>query len=140
MDLTVYTETGADDDLTWLGSAHGTQETNSVTLAGALFTGLFADGHIPSGVAIAKITAAGATQGMYGPYDDTASDGRQTFAGYLYTHVNVNQRQGTAFVTHNVGGALYWHGEVIAANLPLQSGAGSIDAAGKADNPLIHHV
>lgn len=140
VDLTVYTETGSDDDQSWLGSDHGTDATDSIMLAGALFTGVWTDGRVPSGVAVAKITAAGPTLGMYGPYDDAASDGRQVFAGFLYTHAAVIQRQGIAFQTNNVGGALLWHGEIVQANLPAQSGVGSIDAAGKVDNPLFRYV
>lgn len=41
---------------------------------------------LPDGTLVAKITAVGATQGQYGPYDPAAADGRQllTSLGLLY--------------------------------------------------------
>lgn len=41
----------------WLGSAHGTQECESITLDGAVFKAAFADGVVPSGVVVAKNVA-----------------------------------------------------------------------------------
>lgn len=123
MDLTITSESGVDDNRSWLGSAHAANAMDSITLVGALFTGTWTDGKVPSGVALGKVTASGS----YGPYDDAASDGRQVMVGHLGTGQSVIGKDGA---THNVGGALYWHGEVVEANLPASHG---VDANGKAD-------
>jgi hypothetical protein len=39
----------------------------------------YANYYVPSGLVVGKVTASG----LYGPYDDTAVDGRQTAVGYL---------------------------------------------------------
>ena len=49
--------------------------TIATTTAGV--TGHYVNGYIPSGFPLGKITATG----LYGPYDDTANDGRQTCKG-----------------------------------------------------------
>lgn len=69
MDLAQTTESWVSDDQSWLGSAHGTNEGDTVTLDPTTFDLVtkFPNGFIPSGVVIAKITSGGNT-GMYGPY------------------------------------------------------------------------
>lgn len=113
----------------WLGSRHGTDVTQTITLATSTFTAgtHFPNGFVPSGTVLGKITSVGATQNMYGPYDDAASDGRQVAAGFLFTSVKMRTSG------PNVGAAIHWHGVVIASKLPLQSGTGALDANGKAD-------
>ncbi|WP_433662455.1 head decoration protein [Nocardia sp. CA-128927] len=58
----------------------------SVTLDMSKFTAAqMPDGHLPSGIVLAKITAAGPSQGKYGPYDKTATaEGRDVPAGFLW--------------------------------------------------------
>lgn len=58
------------EDRSWLGDADGTQATRSITLATSLFTKAthFPLGVLKSGTVLARVTAAGATQRMYGPY------------------------------------------------------------------------
>lgn len=117
----------------WLASPHGTDPgmTPSVTLSVAAFTEgtHYPNGFVPSGTVLGKITASG----LYGPYDDAASDGRQTAAGILYGSLQVKGAT-------KVGGAVVLHGLVTQSKLPFQSGTGSIDAAGKADLKLIQFV
>ncbi len=131
MDLTITTETAVDDNRHWLGVKFGTDTMRPITLAGALFTGTWADGHIPSGVTLAQVTDVGATQTMYGPYDNAATDGRTLMAGHLGTGQSVIKGGGT----HNVGAALLWQGLVIVANLPASHG---LDANGRAD--VVNHI
>jgi hypothetical protein len=51
------------DDQSWLGSAHGTNECDTITLDGPACLDAFPDGVIPSGTVLGKITATG----KYGP-------------------------------------------------------------------------
>jgi hypothetical protein len=69
MDLSQTTETFVSDDQSWLGSAHGTNEGDTVTLDPTTFdlVTAFPNGFIPSGVVVAKITSGG-NAGMYGQY------------------------------------------------------------------------
>ena len=70
----------------WLGSPHGTDAPIHVTFDFATFThaNFTATGQIQNGCLLGKITASG----KYGPYDDAATDGRQTLSGFLFTAVN----------------------------------------------------
>lgn len=70
MDLTITSETLADDDRDWLASSHGTNTADTVTLDGSAFTGTWTDGVIPSGVALGKI----ASTGLYAPFDGGSSE------------------------------------------------------------------
>ena len=117
------------EDRSWLASQHGTDSMQTVTLANATFTQNthYPNGFVPSGTVLGKITAAGATQGMYGPYDNAATDGRQTAVGFLYSNTKL------VAGGKNVGAPIHWHGAVWAARLPLQAGTGSLDAAGQTD-------
>jgi hypothetical protein len=122
------TETFGQEDQSWLGSAHGTDMARSITLDVSMFTANthYPQGFLLSGLPIAKITGTGqgGVVGKYGPYDDTATDGRTTLAGFLLTGVRVN----TADNTVDVQGALYIHGVVVASKLPV-----AVDANGQAD-------
>lgn len=123
MNLTQRTEAFLSDDQSWLGSAHGLDSTESITLDTSTFTaGTHYDvlgGRFTSGIPLAKIT----TGGKYGPYDNAASDGRETLVGFLYSEVGVPD-----LATVDPSGALVWHGKVVEARLPI-----AVDAAGKAD-------
>lgn len=76
------------DDQSWLGTAHGTNECDTITLDGVAVLDAFPDGVIPSGVVLGKITASG----KYGPYSGTGS-----------TAVNEVQ---SVTVTNATGGAI----------------------------------
>lgn len=112
----------------WLGSRDGTDVTQTITLATATFTAgtHYPNGFIPSGTVLGQITS-GQYAGMYGPYDNAASDGRQVAVGFLYSNQKV--RSGGP----NVGAPIHWRGIIKSAKLPFQSGTGSLDTAGKAD-------
>lgn len=124
MDISVRTETRQVEDRSWLGSAHGTEATRSITLDVSAFTEAdhYPNGYIPSGIALGRITASG----LYGPYDNAAADGTQVLVGHLFSSVQVQPADDTI----NVGAALFEHGKVVIANLPDNHG---VDAAGAAD-------
>lgn len=114
------------EDRSWLAGPHGTEPgaTPTVTLDVASFsTAQKADGYIHSGLALGKITATG----LYGPYDNAATDGRETAAGLLFSSVDVSQGQ------TKVPTGLLVHGFVYEAKLPA-----AVDTAGKTELRLIH--
>lgn len=121
MDLSVRTESHYQDNQSWLGAAHGTDAGRSITLDTSAFTAgtHYPNGFFPSGLPLGKITATG----MYGPYNNGASDGTEVLAGFLLTPVKPGSP-----TTVDVGGVLFEHGRVVEANLPI-----AIDAAGRAD-------
>lgn len=118
------------ENFSWLGSAHGTDSTQTITLVKSLFAAksYYTDNQlIPGGVAIGRITAAGATQDMYGPYDPAAADGRETMAGHLFTTKSVT---GSGLY---IGAALLHHGVVRLSKLTAITADHGVDAAGQAD-------
>lgn len=125
MQLGIVTEQyGATEDHSWVGSAHGTEAPDGVTLDQASCVALFPTGFVPSGTVLNKITATG----LYGPVDTGASDGRQTLGQdlrvlWMSQNLQAGGRFGQAFV--NTGAPVIWHGELVAAKLPRQTGAGS---------------
>ena len=129
-DISVRSSTYQVEDRSWLVGTHGVDMTPGITLDISKFTKAthFANGYIPSGTAIAKITASG----LYGPYDDSKSDGTQVAAGLLFSSVRAIDPVGNNLA--KVGGARFIHGLNNTAKLPANSG---IDANGKADLPLI---
>ena len=134
MKLGIQRETfAAPEDYSWLGSAHGTNEADPITLNGDLFLAAFPTGIVPGGTVVGKVTATG----LYAPYTDAATHGAgtDTAAGHLLTTVDLG---GTvAADVGNVGAALYWHGEVIVAKLKTNHG---LTAAARADLPQIRYV
>jgi hypothetical protein len=127
VDITLQpTETYTAEDRSWLGSRDGTDVTQTVTLDTSAFTEAthFPNGYIPSGVVLGRITATD----LFGPYDDTASDGRQVAVGFLYSNTKV--RTGGP----DVGAPIHWRGIIRAARLPLATNVtGGLDANGKTD-------
>lgn len=69
-DLSVQTNTYTTEKQSWLGSAHGTNECDSVTLDADKFLGAFPTGIVPSGVVLGMITATG----LYAPYGASPSE------------------------------------------------------------------
>jgi hypothetical protein len=106
------------EDRSWLGSADGTGVCKPATLAPSLFTKAthFPNGVVKSGTWLAKVTAVGATQGLYGPYTPGASNGLQTVAGVLYN--TTPMAEGGA----NTAVPLQERGVVIPAKLPANNG------------------
>lgn len=125
MDLSLKTETFTVEDQRWLGSAHGTEMGRSITLDTSAFTSgtHYPNGYFPSGLPLGKITATG----LYGPYNNGSSDGTETLAGFLLCSVDA-----PSVNTVDVQGALYEHGRVIEAYLPVAIDAGArTDVAGR---------
>ena len=128
-DISVRTTTRSNEDQTWLGNGgKPIGENRSIILDRSAFDfdATFTDGYIPSGVALAEITATG----LYGPYDDAGAGGLAVMAGHLFVSVAYDDAS-----TGDIAAALFWNGEVIEANLPADHG---LDAAGKAD--VANHI
>lgn len=119
------------EDQSWLGSAHGTNTADTITLDKVLCLAAFPTGIVPSGVALGKVTATG----RYAPYADANVDGTGTALGLLFQTVDF--RGTTAGTTQDSPAALFWHGEVVTAKLPASNG---VDAAAKADMTQIRFV
>lgn len=121
MDLSVRTDSVGTDDQSWLGSRHGTNNARTVTLAKASFNSgtHYPLGFLRSGTPLAKYTSGGNT-GLYGPYTPGATDGTQTFVGFLLTPQSVTSGTG------NIVGPLMDHGRIVEARLPI-----AIDSAAK---------
>lgn len=124
MDLVVRTTSSISEDQSWLGSAHGTETGDPITLDLSTFTAgtHFPNGFLPSGMCLGKITASGA----YGLYLDAAVDGRTVMVGHLFKPVVVASDN----VTGKAMGTILRHCQVVEAKLPANSG---IDANGKTD-------
>jgi len=125
VDISVRSETWGVEDRSWLGSAHGTEATRTITLDVSAFTEAthYPEGYIASGTVVGRITATG----LYGPYSAGAADGRQNAAGFLFNSISI---KGTA----DVGAPLLEHGMVIEDRLPANSGydaAAGTDMAGR---------
>lgn len=128
-DISVRSTSYAVDNRDWLVGQHGVDVTPSVTLDISKFTKNthYPDGFIKSGTPLGKITATG----LYGPYNDAASDGTEVCAGLLFSFVRaIDPNNGNTLV--KAGGARFVHGLVNTAKLPI-----AINANGKADLPAI---
>lgn len=101
------------DNQDWLASSHGVDAADSITLDATSLLNAFPSGEVPSGVEVSRDPDTGryivgiraAATGV------TASDR----AGFLLHAVKA-----TAGV--NPVGALHWHGEVVAARVPIGAG------------------
>ena len=125
MNLSQVSESFGQENQTWLGSAHGTDAARSITLDKSTFTSgtHYPNGYLLSGIGLGKITATG----KYGPYDNAASDGTQTLAGFLFTSIPV------ASTDVDPQGALLLHCVVVEALLPVSLGDSTAIAAAKVD-------
>lgn len=124
-DISVRSTSYGVDDRAWLIGQHGVDITPSVTLDISKFTKNthYPDGYIKSGQPLGIVTATG----LYGPYDNSASDGREVCRGLLFSFVRaIDPSNGNTLV--KVGGARFVHGLVKESKLPV-----AIDSAGKAD-------
>lgn len=131
-DISVTSQDYQIDDRQWLlTELVGHQQavgTDFGVLDFAKFTAAthYPNGYIPSGTVLGEVT----TGGRLGPYDDAATDGRQTAVGFLYNATRV-----PAVVATKVAAAVIDCFAVIdASKLPTASG---LDAAGRADLPLV---
>jgi hypothetical protein len=124
------------EDRRWLRDIHGLTDTVGGTLDGSLFTAAaFPGGVVRSGTVVAQVTAAGASQRLFGPYDPAAADGRQTPAsGRTYLLVDTH----TVAAGRRVSVALLDHGAVLRNLLPAQAtAAGRCDAAAEGGLPRV---
>lgn len=120
-DITVRKTEYQVEKRSWLLGPVGTEpgQTPSITLDLAAFaTNRYPNGFIPSGTVLGKIT----TSGLYGPYDNAATDGTEVARGLLFSSIHVPAATG------KVGGALLKAGNIDATKLPFTSGKGSFDA------------
>lgn len=137
-DISVVTTPFQVENRSWLLSPHGAETAISGTLDVSALTAAthYPNGFVPSGLVLGLITATN----LYGPYDDTAVDGRQTAAGFLFSAVKIPN---LADLTKDVGIAVLAHCFVKISKLPVQSagtpaGRGYIDAAAQTDLKLVH--
>lgn len=90
-DISVESTTYLPADRPWLlweaDGRVGSSPTDSGLINFALFTANthYPNGYIPSGVVLGRVTSGG----RLGPYDNGASDGRQTAVGFLYNATKV---------------------------------------------------
>lgn len=119
-------------DQTWLASNHGLSNGQTRTLDISKFTsGTHYDSTtkvLYSGIALGKITASG----LYGPYDASASDGRQSaLDSFLLFEQPLLRADGSTSTVQAV--AVIRHGFIIPANLPIAAqragGASDVTAA-----------
>lgn len=121
MILAQTTEQFGSDDQSWLGSAHGTDATETIALDTSTFTAAthYPDGYFKSGIPLGRLTAGG----KYGPYNGAATDGREVLVGFLFAAVKA-----PTVNTIDPAAALLTHGKVRESRLPV-----TVDAAAKAD-------
>lgn len=122
MDISVRTVPDfVGEDRSWLASQDGTQNPKSGVLAIPLFTKAthYPNGVIKSGTLVVKATS-GTHSGKYGPYDSTATDGRQNAANafHLFNTTSVDWRSAAVYT----GCPLLRRGFIREANLPANSG------------------
>lgn|GEM_PF-546127 len=106
MDLSLRTETFAQEDQTWLASAHGTSNARSVTLDRDAIDNAVDSGMVKSGTPLGRISASG----KFGLYDPEADDGTEVLWGFLFTTVAVKDG--------DVVAAMLDHGKVFAERCP----------------------
>ncbi|MBC7327553.1 head decoration protein [bacterium] len=99
----------------FLASEHGTEVRIPITIACGYINEQQVWDKLSAGTVLGKITASG----KYGPYDDSATDGRQTAVGILGEDVDAT--------SSDVGTFMYVHCIVYASQLT------GLDANGKAD-------
>ncbi|KQQ22538.1 hypothetical protein ASF48_04970 [Rathayibacter sp. Leaf299] len=118
MDLSITSTSTGGSDKTWLASDHGLSNALPRTLDVTKFvSGVHYDAAtkvLKSGIAIAKITAGG----LYGPYDTTATDGRQT-AYDSFTAVEVPLLLANGATSAKVAVAVVRHAIINTPALPV---------------------
>lgn len=126
-DISLQTTTYQVGNRSWLLKEPDDFKAN-VTLDISKFTAgtHYPNGYIPSGVVLGKVTASG----LFGPYDSSASDGRQTAYGITYGDVRAVRQNGST-ATKVGTGAVVADAVVSVAKLPFQSGAGAVDSGAK---------
>lgn len=120
VDLTVESGSFGLDSREWLGSAHGTQATRTVTIDCDDFIGqniggavLAAGDFLPSGVKLGSADGVTFVRSMA-----AAVDGSEDAQGHLYSGVTLKAGR-------RIGVALYEHGKVRVSKLPAGAGDGA---------------
>jgi hypothetical protein len=124
MDISPVTTSHAPSNNAWAISADWVE---SVTVDGAVGfdpATHFPAGILPSGTALAKVTASA----KYALYDQDAVDGRTVFVGFTHGDITIS-------ATKSVGAAMLTHGQVREAQLPF-----AVAGTAWADNPLIRRI
>jgi hypothetical protein len=118
-------------DQRWVGNGgEPAMKPVSVVLDKSAFTTTFANGYIPAGVVLGRVTATG----MCVPYSNAAADGSETAIGLLFTDVPYD-RDGAA--GDDLGAPMFTAGEVLVDFLPTSNG---LDANARTDLKLIRFV
>jgi hypothetical protein len=119
MNLGIRKTTFGAEDQSWLGSAHGTQSGDPLTLDAAACIAIaeFATGTVPSGIPLKR-----AGSGRYAPAITA-----EVPDAHLFTTVDLTAG-GTQTAAHTPATGL-WHGEIIAAKVPAYTGKTSVVAA-----------
>lgn len=102
----------------WLGSAHGTQAMDSITLDGANLGALFPSGVIPSGIPLKR---AGS-----GKYQACITTDVPEY--FLFTTTDLTAG-GTMPATTDSPASGLWTGEIVVAKTPAYTGKTSVVAA-----------
>lgn len=127
MKLSITRETFSPaEDQTWLGSAHGTNECESITLDASSFVDTFTDGIVPSGVVVSIDTGS-----------DLAVLGADGGGAVYHLFTTTDLHGTTAETAVDTPAAGFWHGQIIVANLPADHG---LDVAAAALLPQVNYV
>lgn len=134
-DIRVKKTSYQSEDRSWLLSqwGQGPGENPSVLLDISAFTKAthYPNGYIKSGEPLGVISASSnGEQIVVGPYDNAASDGRQTCYGFLHSAITVPDVNDN---TQDVAGAAVVAGFIKLSRLPR-----TLDSAGQADLKLCH--
>ena len=110
MDISLTTKGIGRDDLSWLGSAHATNNAQTITLdltSGFADADFYGKGFIPSGVPVIKLDS-----GLYGLYTEESG---KPLAGFILT---AQDNPGTTAT--RVSAPLLDHGRIKVGNLPVE--------------------
>lgn len=119
MNLGIRTTTfGPAENQEWLGSAHGTQSPDSLTLDAASLVALFTSGVVPSGIPLKR-------DGATGKYKAAITAEVPDYFLLTTTDLTAGGTQ-TAADTPAAG---IWTGEIVAAKVPAYTGKTSVVAA-----------
>ncbi|MGW6698852.1 potassium transporter [Nocardia sp. NPDC055049] len=106
MQLSPRVETWSAGNLSWLGSAHGTDAARTITINVTAAAAKIVNGYIKSGEPLAIVS------GLAVPYNSGGSGGTEILAGFLLNDVPVVAGAGNAV------GALQDHGRIVLSKLP----------------------
>lgn len=127
MDLSISRKSFGAEDQSWLGSVHGTDAAQTVTVDVSTFTQAehYPEGYLPSGLPL-MITGTAGGQDVYGLYTDGGEGETNELAGFLFTTTHVPSPDA------RVGAAILEHGRVKTDRLPVTvSEAAQATAAGR---------